>query len=143
MQTCSLCAEEHLHLSYQGQIFTNRNVTGKLLLVLYPKRHKCFKMISIPNNFWRNIYCHYENSNQDAKLSKDNFGNFVFLSFPGLWVIGLEQWTKIKHEESPSPSSDQTNSLITNGLHHPLHLWSYFPKKVIPFGIFLIVCLKW
>ena len=27
--------------------------------------------ISIPNNFWRKIYFHYENSNQDAKLSKD------------------------------------------------------------------------
>lgn len=42
------------------------------------------KEISIPNNFWRKIYFHYENSNQGAKLSKDNFDNFVFLSFPGL-----------------------------------------------------------
>ena len=46
-----------------------------------------------------------------------------------IMVIGLEHWTKIKHEKSPSPSSDQTNSLITNGFHHPLHFLSYFPKS--------------
>lgn len=135
------------HLSHQGLLFTKNRcyrktagchilqVTNLLKATLRLLDQTVFgETVSIPNNFIMRIQIKMPNPS-------DSFVSLVFLSFPEIWVIGLEQLdkNKIKIESKLIIWSNKSAHYPGTPSYSTLLIF----LKIIPVGMFpIIVCLK-